>query len=90
MEESNIIIAIICESLIELKEEVHENATADASVAFKMQVPIDELLRQQQDIHRAQGDMEIAIHALMLRLHVKTATPTRSIEGTARASFVVY
>lgn len=81
----NLIIAIICESLIELKEEVRGNDAADASTTFKMQVPIEKLLKQQAEIARIQLEMEVVVNALMLRF------PTnQSIKGTARGSFVAY
>lgn len=62
----NLIVAIICESLLEIKEEKEEEN--NSSEAFRSKIELGSLLRQQEDISRAQADMEIAINALMLRM----------------------
>eukprot|EP00545_Synedropsis_sp_CCMP1620_P009781 CAMPEP_0119007252 /NCGR_PEP_ID=MMETSP1176-20130426/2889_1 /TAXON_ID=265551 /ORGANISM="Synedropsis recta cf, Strain CCMP1620" /LENGTH=376 /DNA_ID=CAMNT_0006959367 /DNA_START=82 /DNA_END=1209 /DNA_ORIENTATION=- len=81
----NLIIAIICESLIQLKDEATEAEAEDASIAFRAQVPVEALIRQQQDITSVQVEMELAINALMLRLPGGTSAATQSTKGTARA-----
>jgi voltage-gated sodium channel len=88
----NLIIAIICESLILLKDDLTESEEAGASAAFKQQVPIDYLLKQQRDIDRAQGEMEVAINSLMLRITASKASAVSSrnaMKGSVRASFAL-
>jgi hypothetical protein len=88
----NLIIAIICESLIYLKDNLNESEEADASAAFKLQVPIDHMRKQQRQIEQSQHEMEVAINSLMLRITASKASDISSrntMKGTARASFAI-
>jgi len=65
----NIIMGIICESLVELKAGLEE--AEEQEEAGKSTVPLESLIRQQADITRMQVEMEMAINSLILRLPVQ-------------------
>lgn len=66
----NLIIAIICDAIIVLKESIEESVEEDAGKVFKAIVPMDALNEQQLQIEQTQHEMEVAIDELMLRVTV--------------------
>jgi ribosome-associated translation inhibitor RaiA len=82
----NLIIAIICDAIIVLKDNLHEIEEEDFGKAFKALVPMDALSEQQLQIEQAQYQMELAIDALMLRVTVQAKKKKNKKEATKEAT----
>jgi hypothetical protein len=63
----NLIVAIICDALIMVKQKQKDSEVAQAGKAFATTVPIEDLIRQQAELMRIQSEMERAVDSLMLR-----------------------